>query len=317
MQARLATVVVGNPADRAVRMGALASLDQREEVRRSLKALEDAATIVFGDPEHVEVHRRRRRPRRVHVARCCCAPTARTAPSRTRSRRSARSRTLLPYTSARAGHRAGRARPGQPGRVGRHRGPRLRPRRRAGHSRRGTAGCSSSTTEDATESTGHGSPLPMLVHGGPGRAGGGEEMGGMRGVLHHMQRTAVQASPADAGRGHRPLGHGRAARPRTPHPFRKSLSRAADRRHGVAGPRTVTLDDIDALRRVHRRHVLRAHRRGGRGREPVLRRARRARLPGRVARRGPVRRARARPGAGQLRPREPALPHPGQARATS
>ncbi|MBI3792586.1 MAG: aldehyde dehydrogenase family protein, partial [Gemmatimonadetes bacterium] len=48
---------------------------------------------------------------------------------------------------------------------------------------------------DAKESTGHGSPMPHLVHGGPGRAGGGEEMGGMRGVLHFMQRTAVQASP--------------------------------------------------------------------------------------------------------------------------
>ena len=47
----------------------------------------------------------------------------------------------------------------------------------------------------APESTGHGSPLPMLVHGGPGRAGGGEEMGGMRGVYHHLQRTALQASP--------------------------------------------------------------------------------------------------------------------------
>jgi oxepin-CoA hydrolase / 3-oxo-5,6-dehydrosuberyl-CoA semialdehyde dehydrogenase len=48
----------------------------------------------------------------------------------------------------------------------------------------------------AKESTGHGSPLPHLVHGGPGRAGGGEEMGGVRGVLHYMQRTALQGSPA-------------------------------------------------------------------------------------------------------------------------
>ncbi len=47
----------------------------------------------------------------------------------------------------------------------------------------------------AKESTGHGSPMPMLVHGGPGRAGGGEEMGGKRGVLHYMQRTAIQGSP--------------------------------------------------------------------------------------------------------------------------
>lgn len=48
----------------------------------------------------------------------------------------------------------------------------------------------------AKESTGHGSPLPGLVHGGPGRAGGGEELGGSRAVFHYMQRTAVQASPA-------------------------------------------------------------------------------------------------------------------------
>ncbi|MDT8347551.1 MAG: phenylacetic acid degradation bifunctional protein PaaZ, partial [Flavobacteriaceae bacterium] len=49
--------------------------------------------------------------------------------------------------------------------------------------------------ESAKQSTGHGSPLPMLVHGGPGRAGGGEEMGGMRGIKHYMQRTAIQGSP--------------------------------------------------------------------------------------------------------------------------
>ena len=49
--------------------------------------------------------------------------------------------------------------------------------------------------ESAKESTGHGSPLPALVHGGPGRAGGGEEMGGMRGIKHYLQRTAIQGSP--------------------------------------------------------------------------------------------------------------------------
>jgi len=50
--------------------------------------------------------------------------------------------------------------------------------------------------ECAKESTGHGSPLPLLVHGGPGRAGGGEEMGGLRGIRHYMQRTAIQGSPS-------------------------------------------------------------------------------------------------------------------------
>lgn len=50
--------------------------------------------------------------------------------------------------------------------------------------------------ESSKESTGHGSPLPYLVHGGPGRAGGGEEMGGMRGIKHYLQRTAIQGSPS-------------------------------------------------------------------------------------------------------------------------
>jgi oxepin-CoA hydrolase/3-oxo-5,6-dehydrosuberyl-CoA semialdehyde dehydrogenase len=49
--------------------------------------------------------------------------------------------------------------------------------------------------DSAADSTGHGSPLPYLIHGGPGRAGGGEEMGGLRGVAHFMQRTALQAAP--------------------------------------------------------------------------------------------------------------------------
>jgi len=49
--------------------------------------------------------------------------------------------------------------------------------------------------ENAKQSTGHGSPLPYLVHGGPGRAGGGEEMGGMRGIKHYLQRCAIQGTP--------------------------------------------------------------------------------------------------------------------------
>jgi oxepin-CoA hydrolase/3-oxo-5,6-dehydrosuberyl-CoA semialdehyde dehydrogenase len=49
--------------------------------------------------------------------------------------------------------------------------------------------------ECAKESTGHGSPMPMLTHGGPGRAGGGEEMGGKRGIFHYLQRVAIQGSP--------------------------------------------------------------------------------------------------------------------------
>ena len=146
--------------------------------------------------------------------------------------------------------------------------------------------------DDAGESTGHGSPLPVLVHGGPGRAGGGEELGGIRGVLHHMQRTAIQASPdmITAITGQWTAG---ATRTETDvHPFRKSLAdlaigdtiRSAVAHHQPRRHR--------ALRGVHRRHVLRPHRRGGGREEPAVRWDRRARLPRRVDRGRAVRRAR-------------------------
>jgi oxepin-CoA hydrolase/3-oxo-5,6-dehydrosuberyl-CoA semialdehyde dehydrogenase len=99
--------------------------------------------------------------------------------------------------------------------------------------------------DDAAESTGHGSPLPMLVHGGPGRAGGGEEMGGMRGVLHHMQRTAVQASPRVLGEVTGRWVTGAPRRDDGVHPFRKSLAELRVGDTVVAGPRTVTMADVE------------------------------------------------------------------------
>nr|WP_315266531.1 phenylacetic acid degradation bifunctional protein PaaZ [Microbacterium lemovicicum] len=102
---------------------------------------------------------------------------------------------------------------------------------------------------DARSSTGHGAPVPHLVHGGPGRAGGGEELGGMRAVLHHMQRTAVQGSPdmltALTGVWHT----GAEAASAGIHPFRKPLSdlRIGDR---VDSPeREVALADIETFAR--------------------------------------------------------------------
>lgn len=105
--------------------------------------------------------------------------------------------------------------------------------------------------DDARSSTGHGSPLPNLVHGGPGRAGGGEELGGIRAVLHHMQRTAVQGSPemmtALTGVWHQ----GSEARPYQDsgavHPFRKSLAELHIGDQVASGSRTVTLDDIETF----------------------------------------------------------------------
>lgn len=107
--------------------------------------------------------------------------------------------------------------------------------------------------DDAGESTGHGSPLPHLVHGGPGRAGGGEEMGGIRGVTHHMQRTAVQGSPdlitAVSGRWVRGASTRQADLTTWQHPFRKNLAQLTLGDAVTAGPRAVTLDDIEAFAR--------------------------------------------------------------------
>ena len=99
--------------------------------------------------------------------------------------------------------------------------------------------------ESAAESTGHGSPMPNLVHGGPGRAGGGEELGGIRGVLHHMQRTAVQGSPDTLTAVTGVYTRGARRIETEEHPFRKSMRELVVGDSVVTGTRLVTLEDID------------------------------------------------------------------------
>ncbi|MET0638197.1 MAG: phenylacetic acid degradation bifunctional protein PaaZ [Chitinophagaceae bacterium] len=97
----------------------------------------------------------------------------------------------------------------------------------------------------AKESTGHGSPLPLLVHGGPGRAGGGEEMGGVRGVKHYLQRTALQGSPTmitEITRVYQP--HARGKDPGI-HPFRKDFDELVIGDQLVTEKRMISSSDID------------------------------------------------------------------------
>ena len=99
--------------------------------------------------------------------------------------------------------------------------------------------------DSARESTGHGSPLPMLIHGGPGRAGGGEEMGGVRGVKHYMQRTALQGSPRMLSA---VAGQWLPGAPKTsegPHPFRQRFGELAIGTCFNTASRTITLEDIE------------------------------------------------------------------------
>jgi oxepin-CoA hydrolase/3-oxo-5,6-dehydrosuberyl-CoA semialdehyde dehydrogenase len=96
----------------------------------------------------------------------------------------------------------------------------------------------------AKESTGHGSPLPHLVHGGPGRAGGGEEMGGKRGVLHYMQRTALQGSPTMLTAITREWSAGAATTHDRVHPFRKHFDELEIGDTLLTHRRTVTEADV-------------------------------------------------------------------------
>jgi oxepin-CoA hydrolase/3-oxo-5,6-dehydrosuberyl-CoA semialdehyde dehydrogenase len=236
---KLAAIVVGSPAEPSVRMGALASLDQREEVRRSVKSLLAGGRLVFGDPEHVCVTGADAE-RGAFMSPILIVSDG---PEPHEVEAFGPVSTIIGYRdTADAIDLAARGRGSLAGSV---------VTGDTGFAREVVLGLAPwhgrllvLDSEDAAESTGHGSPLPMLVHGGPGRAGGGEELGGMRGVFHHLQRTAVQASPrvlsAVTGRwaAGAPVNQG-------VHPFRKPLAELRVGDTVVAGPRAVTLDDIE------------------------------------------------------------------------
>lgn len=97
----------------------------------------------------------------------------------------------------------------------------------------------------AKESTGHGSPLPVLVHGGPGRAGGGEEMGGIRGVTHYMQRTALQGAPEMLSKVVKQWLPGADKPTGDTHPFRLRISELDIGYTLKTASRTVTLEDVE------------------------------------------------------------------------
>lgn len=246
LQTALSKVVVGDPRIEGVRMGPLASRDQRREVLARIDELRREAELVTGDLEGF-------RPAGAERERGAFVP-----PVLLRCREPARASavhsveafgpvaTVVPYRSV--DDAIALARRGD-----------------------GSLAGSVFTADDqiaarlvlglapfhgrllvvnrhcAKESTGHGSPLAPLVHGGPGRAGGGEELGGIRGVLHYMQRTAVQGSPdtiaAIGGRWVR----GGTQRDPGGHPFRKPFHELAIGDTLNSGEREVTVADIEAF----------------------------------------------------------------------
>lgn len=240
--ARLDKTVVGDPRDEATRMGALASLDQREDVRAKLAALESEARRVFGDDSRLSG---------VDVERgAFMMPVLLTADDADAARRLHEVEafgpvsTVLPYRDLdHALQIANRGEGSLVASVFTHDAQVARQvvlGSGAFHGRLYFA-----NRDTGKEATGHGSPLPHMVHGGPGRAGGGEEMGGIRGVMHYMQRTAIQGSPDLLAGITKRYVPGAQTREGERHPFRLRFGELETGMTLWAGPREVTLQDIE------------------------------------------------------------------------
>jgi oxepin-CoA hydrolase/3-oxo-5,6-dehydrosuberyl-CoA semialdehyde dehydrogenase len=240
----LGQVSIGNPANKDIGMGALASQGQRDEVRARIGDLAKEADVVYGGSDDFEVVDADARkgaffmPTLLHCEK----------PMRSSAVHSVEAfgpvSTVLPYDTLDEAIELARMGEGSlagsivtnDNEVARE----LVLGTAAYHGRMLVI-----NRHCAAESTGHGSPLPHLVHGGPGRAGGGEEMGGVRGIKHYMQRTAIQGSPETLSViGHRWL---RGADEKNPgvHPIRKTFEQLELGDTVRSDLRKVSLDDIN------------------------------------------------------------------------
>src|SRR3954462_6533466 len=238
---RLAKTKVGDPRAEDTRMGALVSVSQRDDVREKIAELEGAgARIVAGDPNAEPpipggaflqlVLLRTDDPWKTEAVHDCepFGPVSTIMPYRdipdaiALANRGRGSLVLSLFT-----HSPEAAREFVQGAAAYH-GRMLVLNR-----------------DNGAESTGHGSPLPVLVHGGPGRAGGSEEMGGVRGVKHYMQRTALQSTPAMIAAITEQYVAGAPKRFIEVHPFRLTMGDLNIGDTWKTQSRTVTLEDIE------------------------------------------------------------------------
>jgi len=248
LSAALGKIRIGNPGHAGVDMGALASHGQQREVRSRIRDLAREATLVFGGSDEFEVVDADAAKGAVFMPTLlhCDTPLAASAVHSVEAFGPVS--TVLPYATLDDAIELARRGDGSlagsivtnDDSVARE----LVLGMAAWHGRilvlnRHCAG----------ESTGHGSPLPHLVHGGPGRAGGGEEMGGVRGVLHYMQRTALQGSPQTVSTiGRRWIRGAREHHPGV-HPFRRTFEQLQLGDTFRSGPRVCTADDVEHFAR--------------------------------------------------------------------
>jgi oxepin-CoA hydrolase / 3-oxo-5,6-dehydrosuberyl-CoA semialdehyde dehydrogenase len=239
---RLAKTVIGNPRDEATRMGALASLAQREDVIAKARIIATEADLVFGDLDATGTNGIEKGAFLSPLLFSCNDPDG--ARSIHEVEAFGPVSTVMGYRDM--DHAAALANRGGGSLVASlftHDPAVARKAVLAMGAHHGRLYFANRDT--GKEATGHGSPLPHMVHGGPGRAGGGEEMGGIRGVMHYMQRTAIQGSPDILSGITRTWVQGSKTALKEVHPFRMSFNEL-EIGHTLETPaRTVSLADIE------------------------------------------------------------------------
>ncbi|MDX1912616.1 MAG: phenylacetic acid degradation bifunctional protein PaaZ [Saprospiraceae bacterium] len=216
----LSQTTVGDPSVEGVRMGALINRPQLARVREHLDVLLKESSLVYGDPEQFEVVGARRDAGAFlpPILLRNENPMANTLTHETEC--FGPISTIMPYRDlAEAIELANMGKGSLVSTICTYAPESMREYVLEAGAFHGRIHILNRTS--AKESTGHGSPLATLVHGGPGRAGGGEEMGGMRGVLHYMQRTAIQGHPTDITAVTRQFQPGGAQTETPVHPFKK------------------------------------------------------------------------------------------------
>lgn len=240
----LGKIRVGNPANKEVNMGALVSVEQRDEVLERVAELSADAQIVYGDQTRMKLVDAN--PEKgaffVPTLLLCDKPISSTAVHSVEAFGPVS--TVLPYDNLDEAIELSRLGGGSlvqsvftnDNNVARE----IVLASAAWHGRMLIV-----NRHCAGESTGHGSPLPHMVHGGPGRAGGGEELGGVRAVLHYMQRTALQGSPETLAQISDCWIKGADQNDPGVHPFRLTFEKLAIGDTVNTESREITLDDIN------------------------------------------------------------------------
>ena len=240
---RLKSNVIGDPSVEGVRMGPLASKDQVKDVKDKVRQLMNACEIVYGDLDKVDVvgADSERGSFISTMLLYCKEPFKHSEPHSIEAFGPVS--TIMPYRSNEEAIEL--AKMGKGSLVG---SVFTADNNFAREIVLGSASMHGRMAiinkECAAESTGHGSPLPHLVHGGPGRAGGGEEMGGIRGVHHYMQRTALQGSPTTLTKILNTYLPGAEMKEDVIHPFRKYFEEIQVGDTLITHKRTVSEADI-------------------------------------------------------------------------